>query len=133
MAYKVNRISTFNFIAINGEPDESQASISIDSWPGVDGFEFTDEGNKANAFSLVTVTDCNDLLHADLVVRLYKELVAQGSVSIIKDGEALFDRFKVLSVTKLNRQAISTAVGNKQSAYAGALLECRWELIAVHI
>lgn len=131
MAYKINRIAGFTFIAINGEPDESAQSISIDSWPGVDGMDFTDEGRKAVPFGLITVVDCNDLQDADITSRAYKDLIEQGSVTITKDGEILTDRFKVLSVTKLNRQAISTAVGNKQSELAGALLECRWELIAV--
>lgn len=131
MAYKTNRIAGFEFIAIEGEPDETAQAVSIDSWAGVDGMEFTDEGRKGIPFAIFTIVDCNDLLTADITCRAYKDLIGQGSVTITKDGELLVDRFKVLTVTKLRRAAIQTAVGNKKSAQAGAILECRWELVAV--
>lgn len=131
MAYKTNRIANFQFIAIRGEPDEPMQGISIDSWAGVNGLEFTDEGTKANPFSLVTIVDVDDILVGNVTVRAYKQLCADGSVVIVKDGDTLVNRFKVLGVTKINLQAITTAVGNKKSNQAGAILECRWDLVAV--
>jgi hypothetical protein len=131
MAYLTQRIAGFEFIAILGAPDESAQMLSIDSWGGVNGVDFTDEGKKGTPFSILTVVDANDKLDADLKVRAYKDLIAQGSVSVTQDGEILTDRFKVLAVVPSPIRKISTSVGNKKSAQAGALLECRWDLIAL--
>lgn len=130
MAYLINKISNFKFIAIAGAVDESAVAISIDSWAGVDGVDFTDEGRKGVPFSLFTLVDTDDLAEATERIRDYKELTASGSVEIVQDGEIILERFKVLAVTPLRKQKIAVAVGNKQSTLAGALLECRWDLIA---
>lgn len=130
MPYKINRIENFPFISIDGEPDESGAAISIDSWGGVNGMDFTDEGQKAIPFSVFTLVDCNDLLMADVTYRAYKQLQGQGSVAIVRNGELLTDRFKVLLVVPVQRAIITTAVGNKLSAQSGAILRCRWDLVA---
>jgi hypothetical protein len=131
VAYLTQRIAGFEFIAIIGAPDESAQMVSIDSWGGVNGVDFTDEGKKGSPFSILTVTDVDDKLDGDIKVRAYKDLIAQGSVTITQDGELLVDRFKVLAVIPMSIRKISTAVGNKQSAQAGSLLECRWDLIAL--
>lgn len=131
MAYLTNRIGPFEFTAIRGEPDEAMQAISIDSWAGADGLEFTDEGSKAMPFSLFTLVDVDDITDGNIKTRAYKSQCAQGSVAIVKDGDVLVNRFKVLGVTKINCQKVEVAVGNKKSGQAGAILECRWDLIAV--
>lgn len=131
MAYPINRIAGFNFIAIIGGLDQSAPMVSVDSWPGVDGVDFTDEGKKGSVFSVFTITDANDRQTADILVRAYKDLIGQGSVSIVQDDSLSIDRFKVLAVRPLPIQAIQFAVGNKQSVSAGALLQCQWDLMAI--
>lgn len=130
MAYLENRIGAFKFIAIYGEMDEAQQQVSIDSRPGVTGTEFTLEAVKGRPFSVVTIVDTDDLLMADVICRGYKDLAGDDTVSVVRNGEILIQRFKVLAVTPLRKYKIANAAGNKISNQAGAMLECQWDLIA---
>ena len=131
MAYLTNRIGAFDFIAIIGEMDESLQQVSIDSRPGVTGTEFTLEAVKGRVFSVLTIVDCDNLLMADVTCRMYKALAGDDTVAVVRNGELLLDRFKVLAVTPLRKYKIASAAGNKISNQAGAMLECQWDLIAV--
>lgn len=135
MAYLLNKIGDFTFISLEGKVDPPVAqAIVIDSRPGVDGMEFTFTGRKSFPFSLVSLVDCDDLVQADLFILAYKASISDNVVDVTQDGVPLiFGNFrcKVLNVTPLRRDRITTAVGNKQSNQAGALLQCRWDLIAV--
>ena len=130
MPYLQNSIGQFNFISLEGEYDPEAQSIVIDSRPGVDGMEFTLQGNKGQPFPMVSLVDSNTLATAKQLIRDYKTLIAAGTVGVWKNGEVHF-QCKVLGVTPLRIAKITTAVGNKQSAAAGAIVECRWDLIAV--
>jgi hypothetical protein len=133
MAYLRNSIGDFNVISLQGEIDDKGEAISIDSRPGVDGMEFTLLGLKAQPFSMISLVDCDDLTAANIEMIGYKELIELNTVNVFKNGVPIMGGFliKVLNVTCLRRDKIVTAVGNKISNQAGALLECRWDLIAV--
>jgi len=133
MPYLRNSIGPFNFISLEGAVDMPGQQIVIDSRPGVTGMEFTLQGRKGQPFVLMSTVDKDSIFWADAEVDLYKDLIAVGLVDVFKNGVPLVGAclVKVLNVTKVDVQKISTAVGNKLSNQSGALLTCRWDLIAV--
>lgn len=134
MAYLENIIGGFDFITLDGRVDPPAQTVVIDSRPGVLGMEFTFLGKKAKPFTLISTRDVDDLTQADVFVAAYKALIGDNTVSITQNGvQILVGQYliKVLDVTPLTVQKISTAVGNKRSNQAGVLLTCRWDLIAV--
>lgn len=133
MAYLINKIGDWDFITLEGKVDPPIAQgILIDSRAGVDGMEFTFIGKKSQPFSLISMRDYDDLLQAELFLNAYKADLASNVVDVIQDGvPLLLYRCKVLNVTPIRRDKIATAVGNKLSAQAGAIMQCRWDLIAV--
>lgn len=132
MAYLRNSIGEFKFISLEGEVDAPAQSVMVDSRAGVDGLEFTFLGKKSQPFSLVSLVDADSITDANLLVLDYKQLIAEDVVDITKNGVSLMTyRAKVLGVTPLDIRACAVAVGNKISNQARALLQCRWDLIAV--
>lgn len=135
MAYLRNSIGPFNFISLEGAVDIPGQVIVVDSRPGVDGMEFTLLGLKGQPFPMISTVDIDDLFWSDPSVQDYKTLIELGAVDVWKNGVPLLADclVKVLNVTKLDTRQIATAVGNKLSAQSGALLVCRWDLVAVPI
>ena len=133
MAYLTNSIGPFRFISLDGELDHTGESIAIDSRPGVYGMEFTLLGEKGQPFSMMSIVDVDDLTQASIQMISYKELIELNTVNVWKNGIPILGGFlvKVLNVTKTRAFKIVTPVGNKISNQAGAILECRWDLIAV--
>jgi hypothetical protein len=129
MPYLTNSIANFNFISLEGEYDPEQPSLMIDSRPGVTGMDFTLTATKGQPFTLISLADVNSLASGKQAVRDYKTLIGLGTVAIWKNSE-LYMFAKVLNVTPFRLDRISTAVGNKQSALAQAILQCRWDLVA---
>lgn len=130
MPYLTNSIGAYSFISLEGEYDWEQPSLMIDSRPGVEGMDFTLTATKGQPFAMVSLTDVNSLAQGRLLIADYKLLIEGNPTTVIKDGE-FYVSAKVLSVTPLRLARISTAVGNKQSVFAQAILQCRWELIAI--
>lgn len=130
MPYLQNSIGQFNFISLEGEYDPTQQSLAIDSRPGVTGMDFTLTATKGQPFALISLVDVSSLAEGKQKIAEYKSLIQLGTVGVWKDSE-VYVSAKVLSVTPLMLKKISTAVGNKKSALAQALLQCRWDLIAV--
>lgn len=130
MPYLINSISQFSFIELEGEYDWEQQQIAIDSRPGVTGMEFTLLGVKGQPFAMISLVDVDSLDAGKSLIEDYKDLVAADPVSVWKNG-VLYVSAKVLNVTPLQLHKITTAVGNKKSVSAGAILRCRWDLIAI--
>lgn len=130
MPYLLNSIGQFNFISLEGEYDWEQQAVVIDSRSGVTGMEFTLLGVKGQPFSLISLADVNSLDAGKSLIESYKTTVADNPKPVWKNG-VLYVSAKVLSVTPLQLAKIATAVGNKQSTLAGAILQCRWDLVAV--
>jgi hypothetical protein len=130
MPYLTNSIGAFSFISLEGEYDWEEQQIAIDSRPGVEGMEFTLLGVKGQPFAMISLVDVNSLADGKSLIEDYKDLVAGNPVSVWKNGE-VYVSAKVLKVTPLRLAKIQTAVGNKRSSIAGAILECRWDLVAI--
>lgn len=130
MAYLLNSIGQFNFISLEGEYDPEAQTLVIDSRPGVDGMEFTLLGNKGQVFQMISLVDSNTIASAKQLVIDYKTLIAGNTVGVFKNSQVHF-QCKVLNVTPIRIAKVANAVGNKQSAVAGVIVECRWDLIAV--
>jgi hypothetical protein len=92
--------------------------------------EFTLLGVKGQPFAMISLVDVNSLADGKSLIEDYKDLVAGNPVSVWKNGE-VYVSAKVLKVTPLRLAKIQTAVGNKRSSIAGAILECRWDLVAI--
>lgn len=134
MAYLRNSIDDFQFISLEGAVDMPGQQIVVDSRPGTRGMEFTLLGVKGQPFVMVSLVDMDSIFDADLQLAAYKGLIESDPVNVWKNGVALIGfRVKVLNVTKMRVDKINTAVGNKLSPLSGALLECRWDLIAVPV
>lgn len=133
MAYLRNSIGDFNFISLEGAVDAPGQMIAIDSRPGVAGMEFTLLARKGQPFVMMSTVDMDSIFWADSELSAYKGLIDEGPVWVWKNGVPLVNAclVKVLNVTKVDVQQISNAVGNKLSNQSGALLTCRWDLIAV--
>lgn len=130
MPYLQNSISQFSFVSLEGEYDWEEQQIVADSRPGVTGMEFTLLGVKGQPFVMVSLVDVDSLGAGKSLIEDYKALVAADPVTVFKNGE-IYVSAKVLKVTPLRLAKIQTAVGNKKSVSAGAILECRWDLVAI--
>jgi hypothetical protein len=130
MSYPLNKIGIHSFISLEGEYDWEQPSIQIDSRPGVTGMDFTLTATKGQPFTLISLVDCNSLEEGRQKIEEYKLLISGNPSTVWKDSE-MYVSAKVLSVTPIMLKKISTAVGNKKSALAQAILQCRWDLVAI--
>jgi hypothetical protein len=130
MPYLIQSIGAFSFISLQGEYDWEQQRIAIDDRPGVEGMEFTLLGVKGQPFVMVSLVDVDSFAAGKQLIEDYKDLVAGNPVTVWKNSE-VYVSAKVLNVTPLRLAKIQSAAGNKRSTSAGAILECRWDLVAI--
>jgi hypothetical protein len=126
-----NSIGDFDFLALIGNPVPPVERVSIDQRPAIDGTTITRDGNRGAPFSMMSRADA---LNYGAAIQRFQEYVQSCGgkpVTLIQGGVSSDARgFKVvvLSVQRLRAASLSRSIGG---AYGGAILECRWDLIAI--
>lgn len=134
MAVIVNQIGSFQFIELQGQPDQVMEQIEIIQRLGVDGVGLRKLGARGVPFQLHSRVDANTMGAARVGMNRYKRLIGGDPVSLywngldISGGESV--NVAVLKVRQSRLQRIATSVGGISSS-AGAWLEAIWTLILV--
>lgn len=138
MAQKTQRIGPFSFVSIDGQPDIQKKRLMVDERPGVEGIAVWDQLAKGRPFSVGTLVDVADIEAGRDQFDSYREEIGKRKLGITKDDinyVGLGAMFVVLDVTIVSLVAAKTIVGglNVNDGDSGALLRCRWDLVAVDV
>jgi hypothetical protein len=151
MALTDNKIGDFDFLALIGNPLPPVEAVSIDQRPAVAGTSVTrgaplrdefgdvqidNQGNPIRAkqgqpFVMMSRADAANYAAAIQLFDLYVQSCGANPVTMLQGGVSSDSRgFKVVvfSVQRLRAVSVSRSVGG---VYGGAILECRWDLIAI--
>jgi hypothetical protein len=136
MAILDNKIGTFRFVALLGNPMPPAQRVRIDDRPGFDNSEYALEGLKGEPFVVLSQVDADDYEDARALFLEYQELQGQDAVEFQQGGvssTAQGWKVKVLMVRQERCLALAGGAVGGLTATPGAWLECRWELQAIKI
>lgn len=130
-----NKIDTFDFITIEGNPEAIKSRLAVFARAGVPGVQICDEAQRGEPFQVVTKVDCEDFASARLLYLLYCDLIGSSAVGMTWNGWDLFiengTSVVVLNVEQLACRALAAASGGLNPP-SRAWLVCRWTLIPIN-
>lgn len=136
MAIATNRIGTFGFSALLGNPIVPRMLVAENDRPGSAGTEFMLVGKKGDRFVLISHVDTDTYEDARDLYPKYLALTASGALELVQGGVSSTDqnyKVKVVDVIQLDAKQLRGACGNRQSNQSLGFLVCRWELKSVPV
>lgn len=137
MAFPVNQIGEFQFIALQGDPIPPAQHLEVEHRAGVDGISIARLGVQGVPFRMLSQVDQASYSKARREFIKYQKLQGDEPQLLIHNNLVSTDedyKVQVLRVwiTPGGLRRIAGASGGLNSPSL-AMLECEWELIAVSI
>ena len=134
---KTNAIGSFLFIALDGNPLAIGEEVLLKSRPGVAGVAIWRTGERGRRFTLRSVVDGLSYTHAQNLYLLYRELIGQDPIDVVRADKALTSdqtKIAVLDVKPVDGRIMPQlgGVGGLNPPHKG-WCECDWELIFVDL
>lgn len=135
MAVPVNRIGTFTFLTLRGNPEPLKRQLELASRAGVDGITATRTGKRGVPFTLQSGVDTATRAAARTLFTQYVQSIGTDPVQLTwYDLGMVGESFKVLvrDVRPVDvARIINSSGGISGTTPALGYLVCDWDLIAV--
>jgi len=129
-----NRIGSFQFISLMGQPTDRAYEIEVITRKGVDGIAASRTGKRGKPFTLRSMVDAPDKAQARSYVRQYRALIGEDPVVLVwSDLDMSSELFHVLVLDV--RPVVVTRVLNATVGLhspSRGWVECDWDLIAIY-
>jgi hypothetical protein len=133
MALPENRIGTFTFISLMGQPLNLAEEVEVITRKGVDGIAASRTGTRGKQFTLRSSVDAPNKQQAREYVEQYRALIGADPVGLVwSDLDMAIEEFYVLVLdvrpVEVTRLLSATTGLNPPSL---GWVECDWDLIAI--
>lgn len=128
-----NRIDTFEFLSLVGNPEPLKRQVELLARAGVDGVTAVRTGARGVRFTLQSRVDAADRAAARSLFLSYRNLIGQDPVELVwYDLPAIAEEFRVLvlDVRPVAAKSLLSASGGLNPPGLGFVV-CDWDLVAV--
>lgn len=131
------KIGTFEFLDLVGNPEQVKRQIAALARAGVDGHTLIDEGSRGTPFTLLSRVDQEDFEAGRATYGEYCGLIGGDPVDLVwQDLEMTIpESFQVvvLNVVQRTLQALAWGSSGGLNPPSLAWLECEWYLLAIKV
>ena len=129
-----HRIGQFEFLDLEGNPEQVKRQLTVLARAGVDGHTVVDEGRRGTPFVLRSRVDQQDLAAGRATYGAYAALIGGDPVQLVwqdldLDGEDF--QVLVLDVVQSRLHALAWGSAGGLNPPSRAWLECDWTLLAI--
>lgn len=135
MSFPLNKIGPFQFIRLEGAVQPPGEESELIQRPGVEGTGFFRKGSKGHPFQMQSVVDIANWNGAQIVNLGYASIKNNTVVDVVHCGFSWSSqsiRFVVLDVEVTRVKGVANSVGGLLVG-ANAIVEARWQLIAIKV
>lgn len=139
MAGPLNKIGSFQFVSLAGDPTSLREEVEMVRRPGVDGLGFWKTGTRGRPFRLVSGVDAPNMVQARVLYKQYKTLIGADPVFLIWAGVNITSlesvKVVVLDVRPAGgRRTAVRRIGNSVGTLNSnpqAWIDAEWTLVSV--